>query len=213
MKRRIEKMRRVRLDRRTFVRLVATGAASLFPDESWAQRTAPAGSVEDVRGEAYAQTEAERRTLVVAAPLYINDLIGTGMDSRLTLRLGRDTTLRVGAYARVIIDRFLVNAGGEITLESGPILFERPNGSAPAPTQIRSPFALIAVRGTRFFAGLSAGVFGVFVERGSVSVSAAGKRVLVRAGQGTNVDHPGAAPTPAAAWKPERIRTALDSVR
>lgn len=213
MRGRMEKMRRVRLDRRTFFRMAATGAASLFPNASWAQRTSPAGSVEDVRGEAYAQTEAERRTLVIAAPLYINDLIGTGMDSRLSLHLGRDTTLRVGAHARVVIDRFLVNAGGEITLESGPILFERPSGSAPAPTQIRSPFALIAVRGTRFFAGPSAGVFGVFVERGSVTVSAAGKRVLLRAAQGTNINYPGAAPTPAAAWKPERIRAALDSVQ
>jgi ferric-dicitrate binding protein FerR (iron transport regulator) len=78
--------------------------------------------------------------------------------------------------------------------------------------RIRSAFGLIAVRGTRFFAGPSNNVFGVFVERGSVAVSAAGRRVIVRAGQGTNISHPGAAPTPPAPWGEGRIRSALNSV-
>jgi ferric-dicitrate binding protein FerR (iron transport regulator) len=78
--------------------------------------------------------------------------------------------------------------------------------------QIQTSFGLIAVRGTRFFAGQSAGVFGVFVERGRVAVSAAGTEVLVRAGQGTNIAHPGDAPTPAAPWGGARIRAALESV-
>jgi ferric-dicitrate binding protein FerR (iron transport regulator) len=68
------------------------------------------------------------------------------------------------------------------------------------------------VRGTRFFAGPSNNVFGVFVERGSVSVAAAGTQVIVRAGQGTNIAQPGAAPTAPAPWGAERIRTAIESV-
>jgi ferric-dicitrate binding protein FerR (iron transport regulator) len=119
----------------------------------------------------------------------------------------------MGQQARLTIDRFLVNAGGEIDLRSGAILFDRPPGSAPTRVRIRSSFGLIAVRGTRFFAGPSAGVFGVLVVRGRVTVSAAGVRVLLRRGQGTNIASPGAAPTPPAAWKPERIRSALESVQ
>jgi ferric-dicitrate binding protein FerR (iron transport regulator) len=126
--------------------------------------------------------------------------------------LGKDTTLRLGEQARLTLDRLLVNAGGEVTLQSGPILFNRPSGAAPARMRIQSSFGLIAVRGTRFFAGPSNGVFGVFVERGSVSVAAAGTQVIVRAGQGTNIAQPGAAPTPPAPWGAERIRTALESV-
>jgi ferric-dicitrate binding protein FerR (iron transport regulator) len=71
---------------------------------------------------------------------------------------------------------------------------------------------LIAVRGTRFFAGPSNGVFGVFVERGSVTVAAAARQVLLRAGQGTDIHHPGAAPTPAAKWGRPRIDAAFGSV-
>ena len=183
------------IDRRLLLRAAAL-AAIFIPHPASAQGAKPVGSVEDVKGEAFAEARAERRTLDRAAPLFINDLVGTGFDSRLTLHLGRDTTLRVGQQARLTIDRF-------------PDGTSAPGGSV---MQIRTPFGLIAVRGTRFFAGPSAGVFGVFVERGSVAVSAAGTRVVLRGGQGTNIASPGAAPTAPAPWRPERIRAALESV-
>lgn len=199
------------VDRRALLRAMAS-AAVLVPTGAHAQPTEKAGSVEDIRGEAYAVREAARRELARTAPLFINELVGTGADSRLTMHLGKDTTLRLGAQARLTLDRLLVNAGGEVTLQSGPMLFNRPAGSAPARMQIQTSYGLIAVRGTRFFAGPSAGVFGVFVERGSVVVSAASRNVTLRAGQGTNIAAPGDAPTPAASWKPERIRAAFESV-
>jgi hypothetical protein len=55
-------------------------------------------------------------------------------------------------------------------------------------------------------------VFGVFVERGSVAVSAAGRRVVLRAGEGTDIPRPGAPPTPPKRWGEPRIRAALASV-
>lgn len=113
--------------------------------------------------------------------------------------------------SRIIIDRYLVDAGGEFRLEAGAMLFDRPSGG-PLPVQVRSPFGLIAVRGTRFFAGPSAQVFGVFVERGTVGVSAAGREVTVSSGQGTDIARPGAPPTPVKAWGEPRIREALASV-
>jgi ferric-dicitrate binding protein FerR (iron transport regulator) len=171
-----------------------------------------AGSVEDVKGEAFADLDAVRRTLDRAAPIFLGDEVGTGVASRLGMRLGRDTTIRLGEQARLKIDRFLVNAGGEMTLRSGPLLFDRPPGKAPAGVEIRSPFALIAVRGTRFFAGPSNGRFGVFVARGSVAVTSAGLRVILREGEGTDVVSPGMPPTPVKRWAPERISAALASV-
>jgi hypothetical protein len=62
--------------------------------------------------------------------------------------------------------------------------------------QIRSPFALIAVRGTQFFARPSNGRFGVFVARGSVAVTSAGQQVIVREGEGTDFVSSGSPPTP-----------------
>jgi len=199
------------IDRRAFL-CAAAGTTMLVPHASHAQRSEKAGSVGDVKGDAFVVDRNERRSLAQAAPVFVNDMVGTGEDSRLTMLLGKDTTLRLGSQARLILDRVLVNAGGDITLQSGPILFSRPAGSPPARMRIQSSFGLIAVRGTRFFAGPSNDVFGVFVERGSVSVTAAGRQVVLRAGQGTNIAQPGAAPTPPAPWKPERIRAAFESV-
>src|SRR5215468_11921769 len=137
------------------------------------------GSIEDVKGEAYAELDAARRALYQAAPVFLGDEVATGIASRLGMRLGRDTIVRLGEQARLKIDRFLVDAGGDMTLRSGPLLFDRPPGSPPAAV-IRSPFALIAVRGTRFFAGPSNGRFSVFVDHGSVAVISTGQQVIVR---------------------------------
>jgi len=168
------------------------------------------GSVEDVTGEAFAELESVRRMLNRAAPVFLSEEVVTGVASRLGMRLGRDTTVRLGEQARLKIDRFLVDAGGEMTLRSGPLLFDgQPRRGG---VQIRSPFALIAVRGTRFFAGPSNGRFGVFVVRGSVAVTSAGQQVILRGGEGTDIASPGTPPTPVKQWAPERIRAALASV-
>jgi ferric-dicitrate binding protein FerR (iron transport regulator) len=169
------------------------------------------GSVEDVTGEAFAELESVRRTLNRTAPVFLSDEIVTGVASRLGMQLGRNTTVRLGEQARLKIDRFLVNAGGEMTLRSGPLLFDGPPRRAGV--QIRSPFALIAVRGTRFFAGPSNDRFGVFVVHGSVTVTSAGQQVILREGDGTDIALPGTPPMPVKRWAPERIRAALASVR
>jgi ferric-dicitrate binding protein FerR (iron transport regulator) len=171
-----------------------------------------AGAVEDVTGQAFAEIDAVRRTLERAAPVFLGDDVGTGAASRLGMQLGRNTKIRLGENARLKIDRFLVEAGGELTLREGPLLFDRPSRSAPAGVRIRSPFALIAVRGTRFFAGPSNDRFGVFVARGSVSVSAAGQRVVLHEGEGTDIASPGLPPTPVKRWGAQRIKAALASV-
>jgi ferric-dicitrate binding protein FerR (iron transport regulator) len=168
------------------------------------------GSIEDVTGEAFGELESVRRTLDRAAPVFLSEEVVTGVASRLGMRLGRNTTVRLGEQARLKIDRFLVNAGGEITLQSGPLLFD--GQPRRAGIQIRSPFALIAVRGTRFFAGPSNNHFGVFVVRGAVTVASAGQQVIVREGEGTDIASPGAPPTPVKRWAAERIRAALASV-
>lgn len=199
------------LNRRTLLR-ASIAASLLVPGFARAQTPDQVGSVEDVKGEAFAEARDRRRTLERTAPLFLKELISTGLDSRLVLHLGTDTTLRMGASARLRIDNYLVKAGGDITLQSGPILFNRPDGAPPEPVQFHSAFGLIAVRGTRFFMGPSAGVMGIFVQSGSVSVSAVGTEVVVQSGQGTNIAQPGAAPTPPAPWGSERIRAAMQSV-
>jgi ferric-dicitrate binding protein FerR (iron transport regulator) len=171
-----------------------------------------AGSVEEASGEAFAETGEKRRLLKQKAPIFVSDQVGTGPDSRLALRLGENTMVRLGERARLTINQFLMNAGGKMTLDEGAMLFDKRAGQ-PMPVEIRGSFGVIAVRGTRFFAGHSNKVFGVFVEEGSVTVSAGGRRVILRAGEGTDISKPGARPTAPKRWGKPRIDAAYASVR
>jgi hypothetical protein len=173
----------------------------------------PAGQVETSRGECYAQSAAERRDLAPAASVFVGDTVGTGVQSALGLHLGAATEVKLGAEARLRIDRFVVNAGGMLVLERGAMLYDHDAASGPSDVTVRARYGLVAVRGTRFFAGPSNGVFGVFVERGAVTVVGVRVAVSLVTGQGTNIAlHPGAEPTPPAEWGRARIEAALASV-
>jgi FecR-like protein len=172
-----------------------------------------AGQVEDLKGNAFADSSQQHRALDRASPIYVGDRVSTGASSRLTMRLGTDTTIKLGENTQLVIDKFLPESGGEISLESGPMLFDRPPGAKRIPMQIRSPYALMAVRGTQFFAGPSNGVFGVFVQNGTLEVIGAGTMVTLSAGQGTNLQAPGAAPTSPVNWGQARIDAAYASTR
>ena len=85
--------------------------------------------------------------------------------------------------------------------------------------KIKSPYGLIAVRGTKFFAGPSNAVFGVFVDHGTVVVSGGGSEVVLQAGEGTfraasgDIDlNSVAKPTAPSMWGKARIQAALASV-
>jgi hypothetical protein len=201
-----------RLVRRSLLRLLGLGLVALTAQPRTSLARELAGSVQEIKGEAFAEAQNERRRLESAAPLFIADDVSTGSASRLALHLGKDTMIRLGELTHLTIDRFVENAGGELTLASGPLLFDRQPGAQPRPLKIRSSYGLITVRGTRFFAGPSNGVFGVFVERGSVVVSGAGQEVTLAASEGTNIAHPGDAPTPPAPWKQPRIDAAMASI-
>jgi hypothetical protein len=150
--------------------------------------------------------------LAIRANVFVEETVMTGEAARLALRFGSDTTLRLGAATRLTIDRYTANAGGEYNLMEGGLLYDRPRKKASADSVLRSLFGLIAIRGTRVFAGPSNGVFGVFVAYGAVDVTAAGKTVTLGAGFGTNIAKPGDEPTDPAVWKRPRIRAALASV-
>ena len=192
--------------------LPAMGLPTAALAQTAAGGPAPAGLVTDVSGEAVAELRDARRALSADGPVFVGDRVETGDGARAGFRLGRATDLRLGEKARITIDRFIVDAGGTITLGAGALLVDKAPGSEAGRIRVRSSYGLIAVRGTRFFAGPSDGVFGVFVVRGEVSVRAAGREVVLVAGQGTDIARRGAPPTPARAWGEARIRAALAQV-
>ena len=184
--------------------------AALPQPGAWAQTQA--GAVTAVKGEAAAEATGARRTLAQGANVFVDETISTGLDARLTLNLGRNTTIKIGENARMKLDRHMVDAGGAFDLQAGPVLFNRGTGGPKGDTRFRSPYGLLAVRGTKFFAGPSNGVFGVLVVRGRVDVTGGGKTVRLTPGLGTNIAKPGDTPTAPSVWKPARVKAALQSV-
>ena len=203
------------LDRRALLRAASLVGVACLPVAAWGQASAEAaaaGLVTDLRGDAMAQLREARRKLSPDGPVFVGDRVETGEDARAGFRLGRATDLRLGENTRITLDRYIVDAGGTITLGAGALLVDKAPGSETGRIRVRSAYGLIAVRGTRFFAGPSNGVFGVFVERGEVAVRAAGREVVLSAGEGTDIARRGAAPTPARRWGEARIAAALAQI-
>jgi hypothetical protein len=198
-----------RIKRRHAVGLAATWVAAAGS----ARAAEAAGSVETLRGEAFAMAAAARRALALASQVFVGDSVVTGDQSALGLHLGTATEIRLGPDAQLRIDRFLVNVGGVLDLARGNMVFDHPAAAGGIDVTVRSPFGLIAVRGTQFFAGTSNGVFGVFVIEGAVQVVGSGTSVEVTKGLGTDIVRANMDPTNPHPWGAARIEAALASVR
>jgi FecR protein len=192
------------LDRRRLLALLPAGAAlAAFPPDAEADDAV--GSVSAISGEATAERAKKMRDLALKSGVFIGDAVTTADGARLGLRLAGKTNLRLGGGTRVVLDRFIADTGGTIELGSGALLFDGPDGGFPQGMKVDSPFALLAVRGTRFYAGKLGKGFSVFVEKGEVRVSAAGRTARLRPGEGTDIGLRGDPPGPVKKWKPPKI--------
>ncbi len=157
--------------------------------------------------------DGRERSVTTGSDLFLKETVSTGLGARATLSLGARTLVRLGESASVTLNSYVIDSGGEIEIGSGAIEFDRSGAQSSAPLSFRTAYGLISVRGTTFIAGISAGRYGIFVERGSVDVTSGGQTVAVAAGLGVDIERPGAVPTPPAAWGTARVTEAKASVR
>jgi ferric-dicitrate binding protein FerR (iron transport regulator) len=101
---------------------------------------------------------------------------------------------------------------GSFDLMQGAMFFDRPEDEPKSPVTIKTLFGQLGVRGTRFFAGPNRDVFAVFVERGSVEVSAGGFAVQLQAGDGVDIPSPGSPPSDVKQWGEGRIKEVYAAV-
>lgn len=186
--------------------MVLGAVAGLLP--RIAAAAGSAGLVEKTTGQTWAEG-AEKRMLAAQAPVYVGDAVATGTDSRLAMMLAETTHVLMGPETSLTIDQYTAAAGGELILGQGAMLFDREEDAPKTPVSLSTAFGLIAVRGTRFFAGPSKGKFGVFVQRGEVRLTGGGTEVTILPGFGSDIAAVGDAPSPPAKWKQARIDAAL----
>lgn len=201
----------LQLDRRDLAfGLVACFASSGLP--GFAAAADAAGRVEMAKGRSTALLNGPARNLQMDADLFLQELVQTYAGARLAMALGVDTRVNLGERTRFKIEQSVVDRGGVLLLERGALLFDRPDAGDHGEAIVRTPFAIVAARGTRFFVGPSNDVIGVFLERGAVTVRNNAGRVVLQAGEGTDLVSPDVSPTPPSLWGAPRIAAAIASV-
>lgn len=178
------------------------GATALTPP---ARAEAPHGNTTRIEGQVEAEGADGARSLALADPVYVEDTVATGVEARADLLFPTGLTLQLAAETRMALRDLGEAAGFAFDLGEGAILVDKPPETAAQPLVINSVFGQVAVRGTKFFVGPSRGAFAVFVERGSVSVSAAGETAILAAGEGVTIDAAGAPPGKVSTWSTARV--------
>ena len=199
----------LRVTRRALLALMPTAGLMLTTRPAFAD--VPVGSAVDVQGIVQVQRGTEVHDLAPDSDILLDDLVLTAERSFAELLLETDTTINLGSGAQLLIDQFVIDQGGVLELGAGAMVFARPEGAPAADVTIRTTFAMIGVRGTRFFAGPSNDVFGVFTEHGEVHVLANGVKRILHAGEGCDIAAPGEAPSEIKPWGEKRIVAALAS--
>lgn len=195
----------------------ALGAAALIllARPALAQRRPQVGDVLAVTGRALAHFESEPpRALAPAAPVLLEDTLATDPESRLACRLATGIEMRLGGGATLKLDRLALRGprrGVLLRSLSGPLAFDRPAAASAVPVALDLPWARIAVRGTRFFAGPLEQVQAVFCARGAVTVARGGWRIRLGPGEGVDIPRADAppAPPPVRRWGAARIAAAF----
>lgn len=194
-------------------RLVLAAVAAAMVFGAPAQAAGEIGHVVRTAGAPTLQRARRLSQLHARDAVFESDIIRTDRRSLAELLLAGSTRINLGPNSQVEIDSFTASLGGLISL-GGAMVFDRPEDLPPMALTVRSTFARIGVRGTRFFAGPSNGVFAVFVARGSVEVSSRGggfTRIL-GPGEGVDISRPGGRQGPVVRWGQARVDAAFASV-
>lgn len=191
--------------------LLTFGAA--LPNLMLAQSAVAAetiGSAVELKGRSRLIRAGQETALKKGAPLVEGDTVRTAAGALALLMLNTETRINMGPEAEITVAEYLADMGGTITV-GGAIVFDRPDDQPKIDLTFQTEFGEIGVRGTRFFFGPSKGKMAVFVQRGKVTVSNAGVKRRLRAGDGTDLEV-GKPPTKVAKWKEPRIQAAFESV-
>ncbi len=194
------------LPRRQAIGLIG-GGAFVFSTR-FAQASTGIGTVVQVQGAGQVGSVEPFPEMRAGMDLFVGDTAMTGVEARAHLGLGKATEIHLGPASELQIDTFIAEVGGVIYLD-GAIVFDRPEADPKLDLEFRTGYGRIGVRGTRFFAGLSNGVYSVFVDRGVIAVTAGNVTRQLAAGEGVELTADDQPPGPIRRWPEARINAAL----
>lgn len=142
-----------------WVKAIAIGVlvASLAVGAAAAAGDAAIGWVKTVSGEAAIVRGAARSAAVLGQPVYQQDRLETGADGSVGVTFTDNTVLSAGPNSIVVLDSYSYDAanfkGGMLTdLLKGTLAVTTGDlpRTAPDAMRVRTPAAILGVRGTRF---------------------------------------------------------------
>lgn len=178
-----------------------------------------AGTVTKLQGSAVAMQDAVPRPLKVGDKILRGDVISTGRDARLEMKMLDDAVMTLGARTVfVVIDYVAQGAEPNAAMRLLEGAFNAVSGkmmkTADARFVIETETATIGIRGTTFWGGKLDGVFEVALLEGKEIVveNKAGRVVITKVGDGTSVAAADKPPTPPKTWAAAKIDRALSTV-
>ncbi|GAB4214292.1 MAG: hypothetical protein Fur007_10220 [Rhodoferax sp.] len=183
--------------------------------------TDAAGYVTRVRGEAMLQLNDQARGLALGQALPQGARIRTGTDARLEARMQDGTLLTLGANTEFVVAAVARGGAARFELLKGAFraLTGKTAGEAANSWQVRTPVAVIGVRGTELWGGfdlLNSGAqtldvvmlegHGVWVQNDQ------GTTELARPLDGTTVAGASAIPAPLKPWGEKKLNAAIATV-
>jgi hypothetical protein len=145
---------------RVLIVVLVTLFAVLAADEAVAQDV---GRVKTVKGTVYIERGAGRELALVGTGVQQADTVVTGSDGAVGVTLADDTLLSAGPNSVLVIERFVYEANQPGSLQAAltkgtlAVVSGRIAKQAPDAMRVRTPAAILGVRGTEFVVRASAG--------------------------------------------------------
>jgi hypothetical protein len=121
------------------------------------------GRVKTVKGTVYVERQGRRELALVGAGVRQADTLVTGPDGTVGVTLADDTLLSAGPNSILVIERFVYEANQPGSLEAAltkgtlAVVSGRIAKQAPDAMRVRTPAAILGVRGTEFVVRASDG--------------------------------------------------------
>lgn len=174
------------------------------------------GSVAKLKGSAIAMQDATPRVLKVQAPIMMGDVISTGKDSRVVLKMLDDAEFSLGARTNFVVEEYFLRAdsgNAGVRLLSGAVAIVTGKIAAlnSHPFKLKTASAILGVRGTTFWGGELDGTlqFALIKGQGVTVENQAGKVEITGIGHGTKVTDENTAPTQPKKWGQGKLDRAI----
>lgn len=204
-------------------RTLLAAALILFSLPALAQEDADDGRIgafAEVEGTVSAIHGGQTKVAAVGQPVYLNDIVETGGDSKALILFVDDTEFSLGDNAQLTVDEYVFDPDGadknkgRFSVLRGAFLMTSGlmTKAENHDVNVETAYGSIGLRGTTVWGGAIDDEYNVFVQDGEVTFSTGRGRIRIGSGQGSKVRHKNAVPERAKVWGQEKINRATKTV-